>query len=62
MSDGAQARDGAGLRLARRARGLSQQQQLAMMAGVSRQAISGVESAASARPCESPSSWPARWA
>lgn len=47
MSDGHQARDGAGLRLARRARGLSQQQ-LAMMAGVSRQAISGVESGASA--------------
>jgi helix-turn-helix protein len=46
MSDGHQARDGAGLRLARRARGLSQQQ-LALMAGVSRQAISGVESGAS---------------
>jgi putative molybdopterin biosynthesis protein len=46
MSDGHQARHGAGLRLARQARGLSQQQ-LAMMAGVSRQAISRIESGAS---------------
>jgi molybdate-binding protein/DNA-binding XRE family transcriptional regulator len=43
MTDTPQARAGAGLRLARQARGLSQQQ-LAGMAGVTRQAVSAVES------------------
>jgi putative molybdopterin biosynthesis protein len=43
VSDGHEARHGARLRLARQARGLSQLQ-LAMMAGVTRQAISRVES------------------
>ena len=43
VSDGHEARHGAQLRLARQVRGLSQQQ-LAMMAGVTRQAISRVES------------------
>ena len=43
VSDGHEARRGARLRLARRARGLSQQQ-IANVAGVSRQAVSAVES------------------
>ena len=43
MSEGHGARNGARLRLARQARGLSQQQ-VASMAGVSRQAVSAVES------------------
>jgi putative molybdopterin biosynthesis protein len=43
MSDGHGGRNGARLRLARQARGFSQQQ-LAAMAGVSRQAVSAVES------------------
>ena len=43
MSDGPEAQHGVRLRLARRARGLTQQQ-LADMAGVSRQAISLWES------------------
>ena len=43
MSDGHPAGDGARLRLARQARGFSQQQ-VASMAGVSRQAVSAVES------------------
>ncbi len=46
MSEGPEARRGARLRLARQARGFSQQQ-VASMAGVSRQAISAVESGVS---------------
>ena len=43
VSDGPEARHGARLRLARRARGLTQQQ-VAEMAGVTRQAVSRIES------------------
>jgi putative molybdopterin biosynthesis protein len=46
VSEGPEARRGARLRLARQARGFSQQQ-VASMAGVSRQAISAVESGVS---------------
>ena len=48
-------------RPARQARGYSQQQ-LAGMAGVSRQAVSAVEAGHSTRRCGSPWPWPARWA
>ena len=50
MSDEHGARNGARLRLARQARGFSQQQ-LAAMAGVSRQAVSADRLASPTRPC-----------
>jgi transcriptional regulator with XRE-family HTH domain len=61
MSDGHGPGNGLRLRLARQARGFSQQQ-LAAIARVSQQAISAVESGFQTRRCGRRWPWPAPWA